>query len=98
MKKRTKEELFDIYVGNVAGHCAELRVVVGKFSASAVEGMPMVDIVVEPKVEGEVDIWDMCYHIHSDGTKETLGNRCAAVARYSSIASKALRSFMKSPE
>jgi len=97
-KEQTKEELFDIYVSNVAAHCAELRVVTGRFSATAVEGMPVVEIFVEPRTEGEIDVWDMCYHIHSDGTRETLGNRCAAVSRYSSVAAQALRSFLNAPQ
>jgi hypothetical protein len=94
--KMTKEELFDTFVGNVAGHCAELRIRTGRFSASAVYDMPLVQIVIEPRTLGEVDVWDMCYQIHPDGTREALGNRCAAVARYSKIAAQALRKFLES--
>lgn len=96
-RKMTKEELFDIFVGNIAGHCAELRVATGRFRATAVEGMSMVELRIVPKTEGEIDVWDMCYHVQADG-EECLGNRCAAVSRYSSIAAAALRTFMESPE
>lgn len=89
----TKAELFDIYVGNVASHCAEINERVGRFVASAVAGMPMVELRIEPKTEGEINVWDMCYQIHPDGREECLGNRCAAVARYSEIAAKALRAY-----
>ena len=94
-KKWTKEELFTIYVQNIGGHCAELAQAEKRFCASAVEGMPMVEFRIVPRVEGEVDVWDMCYLVNKDGTEETIGNRCGAIARYSRIAAEALRAWMK---
>jgi hypothetical protein len=91
-KEKTKVELFDIFVGNIGGHCGRLFEEMKRFRASAVFGMPMVEIRIVPK-GGTPDVWDMCYHVHEDGTEECLGNRCAAVQRYSSIAAKALREW-----
>lgn len=100
-KKLTKAELFDTFVGNIAGHAANLRVETGKIRMAAVPGMPMIEFFVK-KAEKPWDIqdhiWDQCSQIHSDGTEEHLGNRHAMVSRYSSVAAEALRAFMESPE
>lgn len=89
---KSKTELFDIFVGNIGWHCARLFEEMKRFRASAVFGMPMVEIRIVPRGE-HPDVWDMCYHVHEDGTEECLGNRHAAVQRYSDIAAKALREW-----
>jgi hypothetical protein len=91
-KEKSKTELFDCFVGNIGGHCAVLFEEMNRFRASAVHGMSMVEIRIVPKGE-HPDVWDMCYHVHEDGTEECLGNRCAAVQRYCDVASKALREW-----
>ena len=92
---KTKAELFDTFVGNIGYHCGCLHRESGKFRASAVHGMPSVNIIIEPKVEGEVDVWDQCYLCDDEWNKlECLGNRCGAEQYYSKVAAKALRAFM----
>jgi hypothetical protein len=100
-EKKTKAELFHLYVGNIAGHAANLRVETGRIRMSAVPGMGMVEFFVErSKKPWDIQdhVWDQCSQIHEDGTEEHLGNRHAMIARYSSIASEALKAFMEAPE
>jgi len=92
--EKTKAELFDTFVGNIGRHCGCLHRESGKFRASAVHGMLTVSIFIEPKVEGEIDIWDQCYLCDEDWNRiECLGNRCGAEQYYSKVAGEALRRF-----
>lgn len=92
--EKTQAELFDTFVSNIGYHCGCLHRESGKFCASAVHGMECVRIFIEPKVEGEIDIWDQCYLCDEDWNRiECLGNRCGAEQHYSKVAGEALRRF-----
>ena len=90
--EKTKNELFDTFVGNIGYHCSQINQEMKRFRASAVHDMPMVEFRIEPRGDSP-DVWDQCYQVYPDGTEEWLGNRCAAVTRYCEMASEALRTW-----
>ena len=95
--EKSKVELFDIFVGNIANHATLLATGMGKVKCSAVYGMDMVEIRIQARGE-HPDVWDSTFLIRPDGTEEWLGNRHAAVHRYSELAAAALRRWAEVTE
>jgi hypothetical protein len=89
---KSKTELFDTFVGNVANHGSNLSTQKGRIRMAAVWDQEMMEFFVEQKGETP-DVWDQCYQIHADGTRESLGNRCAMISRYAQSCAEALRAF-----
>jgi len=90
--KKTKTELFDVFVGNIANHATLLATSTGKVKCAAVHGMDMVEFRIQARGE-HPDVWDSTFMIRPDGSEEWLGNRHSAVHRYAELAAAALRQW-----
>ena len=90
--EKSLDELFDTFVGNVASHGCNLGTQKGRIRMAAVWDQETLEFFVEQKGE-HPDVWDHCYQVHADGTREDLGNRCAMINRYAESCAKALRVF-----
>lgn len=89
---KTNVELFDTFVGNLAGHAASLMTDKRRARMSAVWGLDLVEFRIEMKGETP-DVWDQCYQVFPDGTEDWVGNRCGMISRYAKLCAKALREF-----
>lgn len=91
----TRDELFRRFVGNIGSHCASLHGdAQSRFCMSAVPGLEPVSFEVELKGE-HPDVWDRCFHVQADGTREWLGNRHGMVMRYTQLCADALAAWLK---
>jgi len=90
--KRSKTELFDIFVGNIANHATLLATGTGKVKCAAVHGMDVVEFRIQARGK-HPDVWDSTFLVRPDGSEEWLGNRHSAVHRYAELASAALRQW-----
>jgi len=91
MTDKTPAELFDTFVGNVAGHASHLATDSGQIRMGALPGV-WVEFFVEQKGESP-DVWDRCYVVE-DGKRRSLGNRHGMTSHYSRLCAEALRAFM----
>jgi hypothetical protein len=88
---KTPVELFDTYVGNLAGHAGHLATATGRIRMGAVPGV-WAEYFVEPKGETP-DVWDRCYFVEEDGKRRSLGNRHGMTQHYAKLCAEALRAF-----
>jgi len=91
-EKKTKAELFDIFVSNIAYHATLLTTDMKRVKCAAVHGMDMMEFRIQARGE-HPDVWDSTFLVRPDGSEEWLGNRHSAVHRYAELASAALRQW-----
>ncbi len=94
--EKTKSELFDCWVSNIAYHATLFFSDKGLVRCSAVPNLRMVTIRIDQKND-HPDVWDHCTLIREDGTEQSLGNRHAAVRVYADLAAAALRRWAEWP-
>jgi len=91
--KKSKTELFDIFINNIAYHATLLTTDMEHVKCAAVPGMEMMEFRIQARGE-HPDVWDSTFIVLPDGSEAWLGNRWAAINHYTQKAAAALRQWV----